>query len=92
MQVEIRIDGAYPEPKVVILTATVTEEVNQLVKKLSGNPHQFVRISNSEIINLKKIDYFDLSFTGTICVKLRGGTVTYISRRCVPKVKEILGI
>ena len=56
------------------------------------NPHQFVRISNSEIINLKKIDYFDLSFTGTICVKLRGGTVTYISRRCVPKVKEILGI
>ena len=146
MQVEIRIDGAYPEPKVVILTAAVTEEVSQLVKKLSGdapcilsgmkggkvevlepadlirvytsagkvyavpekgdyvlrlrlyeveqrlNPHQFVRISNSEIINLKKIDYFDLSFTGTICVKLRGGTVTYISRRCVPKVKEILGI
>ena len=37
MQVEIRIDGAYPEPKVVILTATVTEEVNQLVKKLSGD-------------------------------------------------------
>ena len=137
MQVEIRIDGAYPEPKVVILTAAVTEEVNQLAKKLSGdapcilsgmkdgkvevlepadlirvyagagkvyavtekgeyvlrlNPHQFVRISNSEIINLKKIDYFDLSFTGTICVKLRGGTVTYISRRYVSKVKTILGI
>ena len=146
MQVEIRIDGAYPEPKVVILTAAVTEEVNELVKKLSAdaphvisgmkdgkvevleladliraytsagkvyavtekgeyvlrlrlyeveqrlNSHQFVRISNSEIINLKKIDYFDLSFTGTICVKLRGGTVTYISRRYVPKVKAILGI
>ena len=56
------------------------------------NPHQFVRISNSEIINLKKIDYFDLSFTGTICVKLRGGMVTYISRRYVSKVKTILGI
>ena len=146
MQVEIRIDSACPEPKVVILTAAVTEEVNELVKKLSAdaphvisgmkdgkvevleptdlirvytragkiyavtekgeyvlrlrlyeveqrlNPHQFVRISNSEIINLKKIDYFDLSFTGTICVKLRGGTVTYISRRYVPKVKAILGI
>ena len=37
MQVEIRIDGAYPEPKVVILTAAVTEEVNQLAKKLSGD-------------------------------------------------------
>lgn len=32
MQVEIRIDGAYPEPKVVILTAAVTEEVSQLAK------------------------------------------------------------
>ena len=146
MQVEIRIDSACPEPKIVILTAAVTEEVNELVKKLSAdaphvisgmkdgkvevlepadlirvytsagkvyavtekgeyvlrlrlyeveqrlNPHQFVRISNSEIINLKKIDYLDLSFTGTICVKLRGGTVTYISRRYVPKVKAILGI
>ena len=37
MQVEIRIDGAYPEPKVVILTAAVTEEVSQLAKKLSGD-------------------------------------------------------
>lgn len=38
MQVEIRIDGAYPEPKVVILTATVTEEVNQLVKNCQAMP------------------------------------------------------
>lgn len=52
----------------------------------------FVRISNSEIINLKKVKNFDLSFTGTICVSLSDGTVTYVSRRYVNKIKQILGI
>ena len=42
---------------------------------------QFIRISNSEIINLKKVNNFDLSFTGTICVKLSNGVTTYVSRR-----------
>lgn len=56
------------------------------------NPHRFVRISNSEIVNLKKVNNFDLSFTGTICVKLSNGTTTYVSRRYVSKVKKILGI
>ncbi len=54
--------------------------------------HQFIRISNSEIINLKKVNSFDLSFTGTICVKLTNGATTYVSRRYVSKLKKILGI
>lgn len=52
----------------------------------------FVRISNSEIINLKKVKSFDLSFTGTICVTLSNKTITYVSRRYVSKIKQILGI
>jgi len=52
----------------------------------------FVRISNSEIINLKKVKGFDLRFTGTICVTLLNGTVTYVSRRFVSKIKKLLGI
>ncbi len=54
--------------------------------------HSFVRISNSEIINLKQVDHFDLSMAGTICVKMRGGDTTYVSRRCVAKVKQMLGL
>lgn len=53
---------------------------------------KFVRISNSEIVNLKKVKSFDLSFAGTVCVELLNGTVTYVSRRYVPKIKKILGI
>lgn len=146
MQIEIKIDPLYEEPKVVVLTASMTEEVHSLVGKLSekspsvisgsrdgiitvleendlikvyaGNgkvfavtdhgeysiklrlyeiekrldPQRFVRISNSEIVNLKKVKNFDLSFTGTICVELINNTVTYVSRRYVSKIKKILGI
>lgn len=146
MQVEIRIDDSCSEPKIIVLTASVTEEVNNIVQKLSENsppvisgskdgkvevldqnelfkiyaangkvfavtnsgeyvlrlrlyeveerlsPSQFVRISNSEIINLKKVKNFDLSFIGTIYVELMNGTTTYVSRRYVSKIKKILGI
>ncbi len=146
MQLEVKIDSSCIEPKVIILTAAMTEDVKAILSKLSDQtpqiisgskdnkievleqadliriytsagkvfavtqkgeyalrlrlyeieerlpPHQFVRISNSEIINLKKVHNFDLSFTGTICVKLANGTVTYVSRRYVSKLKKILGI
>ena len=52
----------------------------------------FVRISNSEIVNLKKALSFDLSFSGTISIRLWDGTTSYVSRRYVPKIKKILGI
>lgn len=52
----------------------------------------FVRISNSDIINLKKVRHFDLSFAGTICITLSNGTVTYVSRRSVTKIKQLLGV
>jgi DNA-binding LytR/AlgR family response regulator len=52
----------------------------------------FVRISNAEIINLKKVKGFDLSFAGTICVSFLDGTVSYASRRYVAGIKKVLGI
>ena len=144
VQVEINIDSSVTEPKVIILTDRMTEEINDLVRRISkpetqmiagfrddtvtlldqetvlriyaangkvfavtGNGEylvrqrlyeleaqlrqdRFVRISNSEIINLKKVRHFDLSFSGTICVSLSDGTVTYVSRRYVSKIRDLL--
>jgi DNA-binding LytR/AlgR family response regulator len=52
----------------------------------------FVRTSNSEIINLQKVKDFDLSFTGSICVRFINGSTTYVSRRYVAKIKTMLGM
>jgi len=59
-------------------------------ERLNGNG--FVRISNSEIINIKKTNKFDLSTAGTICVSLSNGDICFVSRRYVTKIKKTLGI
>lgn len=146
MHVEIKLDNDYKEPKVLILTSEITEEVNGIVKKLTQpyfqvitgfkdniaevidtndifrlyssnqrvfvvtdrgeyivrlrlyeleerlNKEFFVRISNSEIINLRRVNNFDLSLNGTICVKLKNGEVAYVSRRYVSRIKKVLGL
>ena len=53
---------------------------------------RFVRISNAEIINLAMVRGFDLSFAGTICVRMKNDAVTFVSRRYVSKIKQVLGL
>lgn len=52
----------------------------------------FLRISNSEIVNTKKIRDIDLSIIGRICIRFPGNIQTYVSRRYIPKIKKSLGI
>ncbi len=146
MQIEVKTDESCKEPKVIILTAQMTEEVQDIIRRLSEDTAKmlvgfreekawilqqdsilrayaasgkvcvampegeytvrlrlyeleerldkscFVRISNSEIINLRRVKEFDLSFTGTIGVTLEDGTTTWVSRRYVTKIKKALGL
>jgi DNA-binding LytR/AlgR family response regulator len=71
-------------------TYLIKARLYELEERLDKN--NFVRISNSEIINLKRVVNFDLSFSGTICVNLDNKETTYVSRRFVGKIKEVLGI
>lgn len=52
--------------------------------------HTFVRISHSEIVNLKKVTALDLKLSGTIRMSLADGSECYVSRRYVKKIKEAL--
>lgn len=62
----------------------------QHYKKLSENASQIISGYKDEKIEIQ--EQTDLSFTGTICVRLSNGMTTYVSRRYVPKLKKILGI
>lgn len=53
---------------------------------------RFVRISNSEIVNLRRVKGFDLSYTGTIRVALSSGDTAFVSRRYMGKIKNVLGL
>lgn len=69
---------------------TLRQRLYEMEERL--DPRSFVRISNGEIINLKKARGFDLKMTGTICVSLEGGVVTWVSRRYVNRIKQVLGV
>ena len=56
------------------------------------DPRRFVRISNSEIVNLEMVTALDLSLTGTIRMTLEGRAVSYVSRRYVKRIKQALGL
>ncbi|PIE96906.1 LytTR family DNA-binding domain-containing protein [Bacillus fungorum] len=146
MKFEVSINPSYKEPKIIILTDKMTDEISDIMKRLSEarmdslavfsergveiveckdivriyaekqkvflqtvagiytvrsrlyeleaklNSQFFVRISNSEIVNIKMITNMDISITGTIGVLLVGDIKTYASRRYVSKIKKLFGI
>lgn len=69
---------------------TVRQRLYELEERLDRRT--FLRLSHSEIVNWKRVTALDLSLTGTIRVTLEGGVTTYVSRRYVKKIKEVLGI
>ncbi|MBQ1317607.1 MAG: LytTR family transcriptional regulator [Lachnospiraceae bacterium] len=52
--------------------------------------HLFVRISKSELVNIRKIRKLDMSISGTIRIRMKNGYETYVSRRNVAKIRERL--
>ena len=35
MQIEIKIDSEFTEPKIIVMTASMTDDINNLVKNIS---------------------------------------------------------
>lgn len=52
----------------------------------------FVRISKSAIVNLNHIANIEATFDGSLVVTMKNKTQEIISRRCVKKVKDALGL
>ncbi|MDE6591008.1 MAG: LytTR family transcriptional regulator, partial [Oscillospiraceae bacterium] len=67
---------------------SVRQRLYELEEELAGT--RFVRVSNSEIVNLDRVAALDLTLAGTIKMTLEGGTVCWVSRRYVKKIKQAL--
>ena len=149
IDIDIQIDAACDEPKVVIRTSRMTPEIDGIVHAIQNcadsqyamvtaydgdtmvllsqreiiriynenrklivrtergdfvarktltevesvlNANRFLRISRSEIINLYKVSDFDFSLSGTIRVHFDDGSSTWVSRRYVRSIQQLLGL
>ena len=55
-------------------------------------PDGYVKINQSCIANVRMIDRFDTSISGSMLVKFKNGSTDYVSRRQLKTVKERLGL
>lgn len=66
----------------------IKQKLYQLEETLPKN--QFIRISNSTIINIKYVECFDVSTIGNIIVKFKNGATEQVSKRRVSGVMKFL--
>lgn len=80
--------------KVYLETKDETLEVRKRIYELEEilPKRNFLRISNSEIINFDKVKNIELKIYGSLVINFYSGKVTYASRRYIKKIKEFLKI
>lgn len=80
------------EHKVMVTTEAGSYLVKNTLVALGEtlDPERFVQISQSEIINLYKVKSFDLNIRGAIGIEFENGDKSWVSRRYLKVIKEIL--
>ena len=87
------IESIYSENKKVFLrtekdTFLLKQRLYEIESILPG--YDFLRISNSEIVNFKKVKNMNFKLSGTILINFNSGNYSYVSRRYIRKIKEYL--
>ncbi len=89
------IDRVYAQGGKVFAETTdgiyeVKSRLYELEEKLEH--HYFVRISKSELINLKQVAYFEPDVFNGFAIVLKHGQKCYVSRRYISSLKERIGV
>ena len=69
-------------------TYSVKKNLSAMEEELNNS--RFIRISQSEIINIYKVKRFDINIAGTIGVEFENGTKSWASRSCVKSIKNLI--
>ena len=78
---------------VKVLAETIQGECHlglRLYQVLEKLPSYFIKISQSEIVNLKEIERFNITPNGLVEIHLKNKETTYSSRRYLKAIKEKL--
>ena len=67
-----------------------TEKGTYKIKYKLYAPKDFIRISNSCLINIHQVECFDTSILGTVLVKLKDQTQEVVSKRNVSQIMKLL--
>lgn len=81
-------DGRYLSIKTINGEYVLNEPLYKIEEKLDKS--WFVKISQSEIVNLKYVKKWNLYSGGIIKIELQNGIQSYTSRRYATQIKEIL--
>lgn len=79
--------------KTFVVTAKDTYVVKKKLYEVESMvTRNFIKISQSEIANIRFIKNLDFSNTGTIVIKYKNSDISYVSRRMIKEFKLKLGI
>lgn len=81
-------DGRYVTAKTLTGNRVIKDALARVEECL--DPAWFVRISQSEIVNLKYIKNWDFVGGGVIQIKMENGLVTHTSRRYAMQIRQTL--
>ena len=81
-------DGRFLSVKTTCGEYVVAEPLYKVEQRL--DPTRFVRISQSEIVNLRYVKGWALEGGGIIRIELEGGVKSYTSRRYATEIRRIL--
>lgn len=80
--------GRYLTVKTTNGEFVINEPLYKIEEKLDKT--WFIKISQSEIVNLKYVKKWDISYGGTIKIELENGISSYTSRRYATQIKKVL--
>lgn len=78
--------------KVFVETEDFRYEVDERLYEIEENfkNTSFIRVSKFSIVNLKKVENIDMSFSGNLTINFINGKKESISRRYISKIKDYL--
>lgn len=89
MKVEIQIDSKYEENKIIVQAKEMSEEISELVKKLSNQNEKFTVYLNEDTYFIKEDDIESVySSDGKVIIKTK--TQEYQSKNRLYEIEELL--